>query len=379
MTARAMLLVLAIGVGRVAAEAPAPSELFAAMDRKLAAAKSMRYQCTIVSLSNTPARRTADVVLRRGTGGEIGGHVRVSALNDERTSHTHDLFFDGRQFTVVDHTQRTYVVAAEASALGEHAEWLHMVYNLFFEAAERELADDPVVKLLQHAGEVKVADEPCYRLVCKTGEDSEIELELFVSSQDQLLRRILVKGQTDNLYTNVVLDPPSEGDPFTLPSFEGYQRVDPTAETAMLKAGTPAPAFELAALEGQDKLKLADLAGKVVVLDFWASWCHPCIVALPELEKVRAAFAADDRVRVIGINMDDDESGLDAARKLVAHHKLRYTQLMGNDTVAQAYRIEGFPTLIVIGRDGKVALVHVGSSDTLAADLKQAIEQLLAR
>lgn len=127
--------------------------------------------------------------------------------------------------------------------------------------------------------------------------------------------------------------------------------------------GAAAPDFALALLDGRT-LRLRDLRGKTVVLNFWASWCEPCAEEMPALQRV-AATAGDDVVLVgVGLKNDDDEE----ARAFAARFGVTYPvgrDLGGPATdprgpIEAAYGVIGAPTTIVIAPDGTVATIALG-------------------
>lgn len=111
--------------------------------------------------------------------------------------------------------------------------------------------------------------------------------------------------------------------------------------------GKAAPAFTLFDLKKQ-KTSLADFKGRVVLLDFWGTWCKPCVAALPQLQKWHEKYNAQG-LGVIGLALDEDP-------KLIARtvSKLTYPQLLATSKLWQDYKISILPALILIGRDGKV-------------------------
>jgi thiol-disulfide isomerase/thioredoxin len=131
--------------------------------------------------------------------------------------------------------------------------------------------------------------------------------------------------------------------------------------------GQPAPDFALAAMSGPTSAKLADLKGHVVIVDFWATWCGPCAMAMPHL--VDLAHKYKD-LRVVGIS-DEDEADI---RSYVAAHKIDYTIARdADDVVTGHYLVTGLPTLVIIDKAGVVRALHVGAGDfdTIEAEVQQ--------
>ena len=136
--------------------------------------------------------------------------------------------------------------------------------------------------------------------------------------------------------------------------------------------GKPAPAFSLKDMNGKT-VSLNDLKGKVVVLDLWATWCGPCRVSLPHLDKLYEE-TKEKGVVVYAVNLQEEKEDV---QKFIEATKLKTPVLLDADgAVAQAYRANAIPQTVVIGKDGKVAKVFVGfSGDKSAQELKQAVEQ----
>jgi len=116
-----------------------------------------------------------------------------------------------------------------------------------------------------------------------------------------------------------------------------------------LLAGFPAPVFASIDSAGND-FSLEALQGDIVVLDFWAGWCGPCIYELPALESIVEEFAAEG-VRVIGINLDRSDSDF---RSAVETYEISYLQIYDSNVgpIGDLYRIDGIPMTYIIDRDG---------------------------
>jgi thiol-disulfide isomerase/thioredoxin len=120
----------------------------------------------------------------------------------------------------------------------------------------------------------------------------------------------------------------------------------------------PAPAFTRPGLDGKP-VSLGAYRGKLVLLDFWASWCAPCIVEMPHLVALQKRHAA--KLQIVGIAMDDDAA---TAKETVAQHRLNYPVAMGDVALGRLYGgVLGLPQFYLIGRDGKVLRGWRGAFD----------------
>lgn len=139
------------------------------------------------------------------------------------------------------------------------------------------------------------------------------------------------------------------------------------AEAGSSKPGPAAPDFTLPSLDG-GSVALAGLRGKVVVLDFWATWCPPCEFQIPILNKVRAKVDPSN-VEILGISVDTE--GPDKVREYLKKHPVEYPILMGSEALARKFGAPGFPSLILIDPQGRMGQIHVGLME--APELEAAI------
>lgn len=139
-------------------------------------------------------------------------------------------------------------------------------------------------------------------------------------------------------------------------------------------AGDVAPAFALKDPSGKE-VTLASLKGRVVLLDFWATWCGPCKAAMPSIQKIHEKFA-DKPVSILGVNTWE-RGKPDGPQKYMESKKFTYGLLMKGDDLAKTYGISGIPTLVLIGPDGKILHIGVGFSAGEEAHLTEMIEKAI--
>jgi peroxiredoxin len=136
--------------------------------------------------------------------------------------------------------------------------------------------------------------------------------------------------------------------------------------------GNPAPEFSLTGLDGKP-LRLADYQGKVVLLDFWATWCVPCRAEIPHFVDFQNQYR-EQGLQVVGISMDDDAKPV---REFYQQFKMNYPVAMGTDKMAAAYGgVLGLPITFLIGRDGRTAAKYIGETQmpVVEAEVKSLLE-----
>ena len=134
----------------------------------------------------------------------------------------------------------------------------------------------------------------------------------------------------------------------------------------------PAPAFTLKGGDGQP-VSLADYKGKVVIVNFWATWCAPCKIEIPWFVEFQRTYK-DRGFSVLGLSLDED--GWDAVKPYAERRKINYPNALATEELRLLYGgVENLPTSFIIDRQGRIAATHVGLVSK--STYQKAIESLL--
>jgi thiol-disulfide isomerase/thioredoxin len=140
--------------------------------------------------------------------------------------------------------------------------------------------------------------------------------------------------------------------------------------------GQPAPQFTLPALQQGQATALKDKLGKVIYLDFWASWCAPCRTSFPLLNKLHEKLKAQG-FEVVAINLDEDKA---KAEKFIQEIPVGFTVLHdAKGEWADKYVVESMPTSFIIDKQGVVQKIHHGFTASDIDELEKKITELLAK
>jgi thiol-disulfide isomerase/thioredoxin len=134
-----------------------------------------------------------------------------------------------------------------------------------------------------------------------------------------------------------------------------------------MRKGEPAPAFALPDIDNAQTVSLAQFRGQAVLLDFWATWCPPCVAMLPTLDAVHQRWA-ERGVAFLGINSDGGGATLEELKRFVGAHHIPYPVVIDDGSVGALYKVEALPTLIVIGRDGRIRQSFLGLTTERSLD-----------
>lgn len=134
-----------------------------------------------------------------------------------------------------------------------------------------------------------------------------------------------------------------------------------------------APDFTLKSTDGKT-VTLSQLKGKVVFVDFWASWCPPCRRSIPAVEAMYEQYAQNPHVAILGVNVENEPA---ATAAFVKKNAMKYTVLNDDGSAARAYRVSGIPAFFVISPAGEIAQKFVGFTESMKTEWANAINAQL--
>jgi thiol-disulfide isomerase/thioredoxin len=151
-----------------------------------------------------------------------------------------------------------------------------------------------------------------------------------------------------------------------------------TTRIATRKTSAPAPAFSISRLDGT-VVSSSDFRGRVVVLDFWASWCPPCRRELPEVEKLYRRYQGNSKVSFWAVDVQRNGETPEKGRDFMQKAGYTLPLAFGSQKSYEALSLEGLPSLIIIDKSGRIRLVHTGydRSERLQDELSKEIDTLL--
>lgn len=138
--------------------------------------------------------------------------------------------------------------------------------------------------------------------------------------------------------------------------------------------GKKLPAFSVTTIKGK-KFTNSNLTGKVVLMDFWATWCGPCTHASPVMQAMHTKYGKKGLL-VVGANVWDRNPKKDAS-DYSKKHNYTYTFTFGNEELAKSLRITGIPTMLIIDKKGVIKVVLIGYGPSLQDQLEKAVKPLL--
>lgn len=232
------------------------------------------------------------------------------------------------------------------------------------------------MQMVSYEGVEKIDGVDCDVIKISFDANSDRAMKYWLGAKDSLLRKIenvmiiRAPGNPDPERGRIVFEtshftaePKIDDSTFALVAPEGYSSealaTPEFGADGLLAAGRPAPNWELKDAEGKT-VSLKDLRGKVVLMDFWASWCSPCKMVMPIMQKLHEKFKGKDVV-ICGINCrEKGEDGVRTALTYAKSQNFTYKQLVRGDDIAKAYYVRGIPCMYLIGPDGNIIYATAG-------------------
>ncbi len=147
-------------------------------------------------------------------------------------------------------------------------------------------------------------------------------------------------------------------------------------EISLPVTGNTAPSFTLKDNHGKE-VSLSDFPGRVVIIDFWAVWCHPCKESTAELEKLHRKYK-DRGVVILGVSMDSGGNALEKVKDFAGKRGLTYPMLMDNEKASTSYAVYNIPATYILDRNHVIVKIYKGYMPGLGDKMAEQIEKLLS-
>lgn len=231
--------------------------------------------------------------------------------------------------------------------------------------------------------DANINGDECYaiaitrKLTTPDGQEIKSKNTYLISKKDYMIRGVRGTGFMKTFkYTKLNDHYPLNS--FTLPIPDGFTVKDANNEIpsdrTLLLANVPAPEFSLKDPDGHN-VSLNDLKGKVVLLDFWGVWCGPCRKSMPKLQELHEKYK-DKGLQVVGISVRDEPG---APQKFMESKNYTYTLLLNGEAVAKDFKVEVFPTMYLIDKQGKIVHGERGLRESFEKEISVMIEEQLKK
>lgn len=313
---------------------------------------------------------------------------RIEESNGDRIT-----VFDGKKFVSIDKTAKTAFLVTEEHSPEKYAEQVQRIIAKVMETNDKETALSTIAshRGFKYQGKGEVYGRPCEIIHFSSPAfqmNSEWNVLFYKGINDgftwmsdtrlyangiivQSIKEVLLEVETDididaSMFTEAI---PSTYK-IELAAEKEQQAKEETPE--LIKVGEMAPDFTLKDQNGNE-IKLADLRGNVVMLDFWGTWCAWCIIAMPKIQSIYNS-TKDMPFKLYGVSCKESESADPAA--FLKSKGASYDILLKGDEVAKLYGVSGFPSIVVIDKDGKIVFSEAGYSENMDIIFIQMIKQL---
>jgi len=317
--------------------------------------------------------------------------------------------YDGKQLILTNLEDKSVLVSDSIDYASEIANQLSNNFNMII-ATKLDTAEiHSLAKSLQYVGIKTIDGEKCYELKqSASGHSSTYKMEthyyyskntsllksyhsIIKNNKDEVVQEIdmifsnlklntaipqeIFTQQIDPTFTFVDLDLQAEPTGMDTENIDTEANSDSKDEnTATIPNGHKAPVWTLKDKDG-NVYSLDNLRGKVVVMDFWATWCSPCKRVMPEIQKLWDKYK-NQNVVIVGINTWEKNGD---PVKFMKDNNYNYILLLNGNDVATKYNVSAIPTLYVIDKNGNVAFSEVGAVEGLGENLDRVISNLIKK
>lgn len=360
----------------------------ALQNMKSIAYRAEQYSIGTVKYGDTEAILTphqGKILFMRSTEDEFfGGKFVIEAelvrTSSERANSQFKVVYDGKKIRKIDYGRKiVYVNDPDQKGMGLLIGAAELVPRDF--RAKEPLQNALNAETVRYDGVAVVGGNPCHIIHAFFADNSSLkESLLFFSVDDYLPRKVQYIGGSgviqvltlSDMKLNKEINPSlflidaPEG--YSVEVYQGFGKSQPA-----LRIGDPAPEWTLCDSQNNSH-SLINFRGKLVVIDFWATWCGPCRMVMPFLQKIHEEYE-DKGVIVIGINTFESTDPV----KFMQDKGYTYRILLNGDDVAKEYQVNGIPTLYIIGPDGKILYGEVGYSPDSYPELEQILKSNITK
>jgi peroxiredoxin len=367
----------------VAAKAQTGKEIFVASAAKIASLKNISYN---IYTEGSAEKITADVTIARGGNSAVfdGSRIKVSGLAiDDAGSKQISYSYDGSSFTFAD-LKTSDMVKLDSPSYPKMSRTGLFTYTML--ALGPYWQTEPFapvlsqIKSIDHVTDTLVYGVPCYKLDIVQDHDTQLgkitsASTWFIGRKDSLLYGFRTKTSKYLVRVRSVnADLPKEFFNLAPKQVRNMTGLEPIGD-GLLAAGTKAPAWSLPSSSGKS-LSLESLKGKVVLLDFWGTWCVPCIRAMPEIQAIHETFKGQP-VTVIGVSVETEKNADPLG--FVKSKGYTYPIVLNGHNITKDYKVQVFPSVYLIDKKGNIIHAEYGGNRAnFREDLVNKIKKALA-
>lgn len=297
--------------------------------------------------------------------------------------------YNGRDYKSINFADKKVLIVDSANNPQGYirGNWVANAIDLIFSDSINQVALFDYQDTVYLSGTTELDGEPVYEISMRKYHDQYDIYEsekVYFSKNDFLPRKRVAESVFEGdtsvsvyIIENIKQNPGLNHGDFneTYPEDFEVKQHNTEKEPEPLAIGTAAPDFSLSNADGQMVSLYGNYKGKVVLLDFWGTWCFWCKQAMPKIETVYQKFKNNPDVEIVGISCNEPASAEPA--KYMADKGFNYGTLLKGDKVATEYGIAGFPTLFVINKKGEIVHVKVGYDENMDKELSEVIETQL--